>query len=41
MTSSENRLYCPSLTTYQRRRTRVVNIGDVPVGATTRSGCRA
>ena len=27
-----NKSYCPSLTTYQRRKTRVVNIGGLPMG---------
>jgi (E)-4-hydroxy-3-methylbut-2-enyl-diphosphate synthase len=27
-----NKIYCPSLTTYKRRETIVVNIGDVPMG---------
>ncbi|RAK70191.1 (E)-4-hydroxy-3-methylbut-2-enyl-diphosphate synthase [Hymenobacter edaphi] len=31
-TSSESKIYCPSLTKYQRREARVVNIGDLPLG---------
>ena len=29
-----NKIYCPSLTQYQRRVSRVVNIGDLPMGGT-------
>ena len=29
---SESNTYCKSLTKYQRRKSRVVNIGDVPLG---------
>ncbi|GAB3833322.1 (E)-4-hydroxy-3-methylbut-2-enyl-diphosphate synthase [Hymenobacter jeollabukensis] len=31
-TSSESKIYCPSLTEYKRREARVVNIGDLPLG---------
>ncbi|HSY76971.1 MAG TPA: (E)-4-hydroxy-3-methylbut-2-enyl-diphosphate synthase, partial [Bacteroidia bacterium] len=33
-TGLQHKLYCDSLTAYTRRRSRVVNIGDVPLGGT-------
>ncbi|OON69423.1 (E)-4-hydroxy-3-methylbut-2-enyl-diphosphate synthase [Hymenobacter sp. CRA2] len=32
MSTSESKIYCPSLTEYKRREARVVNIGDLPLG---------
>lgn len=32
--ATENKLYCKSITRYQRRESRVVNVGDVPLGGT-------